>query len=544
MSPPASREAPTVPLYTPDQVRDADQRAFDRGVTPAALMEQAAGHLARGIVALAGHGYGLRVAVLAGKGNNGGDGVAAARRLRDAGAQAVVHLVGGEEGLGDQGRDQLRRWRATGGRVVDGLDDVDATLSRADVAVDCLLGTGASGAPRGAVGEAVAALGRVGRPTVACDLPTGVDADTGRVPGDAVRADLTVTLGAHKRGLWLWPARGHCGRLVLGDLGLDDDLADPVARALGAAEVGRIAPPSSPSSHKRSRGVVLVVAGSPDMSGAAGLVARGAMAAGAGLVTVATPSLARHLVAPTIPEAMTLAIDDDDPDAAFEKITGALGGVDTLAIGPGLGHDEKAVALVRRLVAEVDLPMVLDADGINAFRHEGAALTERKAGFVALTPHAKEFGRLVGASGHEVWASRVTRVPNAAAEWGVTIVAKGPGSMIAAPDGRVWINPTGDAALATGGTGDVLTGMTAALVAQRPEPESVAAAVWLHGAAGEAAGRRRTPRPVTALDVAAAVPDAWRRVTRPGSTGDARATTARTTAPTTAPTADAPATGP
>jgi ADP-dependent NAD(P)H-hydrate dehydratase / NAD(P)H-hydrate epimerase len=503
-----------VPLFTPEQVREADQHAFSRGVPPDALMERAAGHLARGVVGLAGRGYGLRVAIHAGKGNNGGDGVAAARRLREAGAQAVVHLVAGEEGLGELGVAQLRRWRALGGRVV---EDAAAGLDGADVAVDCLLGTGASGAPRGAVGDAVAAINSAGLPTVACDLPTGVDADTGRVPGAAIRADLTVTLGAHKRGLWLWPARGHCGKLVLGPLGLEQDLGEPVAQVLGADEVRRIAPPSAPTSHKRTRGVVLVVAGSDDMSGAAVLVARGALAAGAGLVTVATSALARHFVAPNVPEAMTTAIDRDDPDAAFASLAARLDGFDAVAIGPGLGHDDPTVHLVRRLVAETDVPMVLDADGINAFRHDGDALGRRAGSFLALTPHAQEFGRLVGASGHEVWGTRVTRVPDAAAAWNVTIAAKGPGTLVAAPDGRVWINDTGDAALATGGTGDVLTGITATLVAQRPEPESVAAGVWLHGVAGRVAGRRRTPRPVTAMDVAEAMSEAFRVVeTAPG----------------------------
>ena len=474
-------------------------------------MERAAGHLARAIVGVAGYGYGLRVAVLAGKGNNGGDGIAAARRLRDAGAQALVCLVAGEEGLGGLGAQQLQRWRAIGGRVV---TSVDQALAAGDVAVDCLLGTGATGAPRGAIADAITLLDSARLVTVACDLPTGVDADTGRVPGAAVQADLTVTLGAHKRGLWLWPARGHCGRLVIGDLGFAEEptlLDDPVARVLGAEEVARIAPPSPPSSHKRSRGVVLVVAGSANMSGAAALVARGAMAAGAGLVTVATSPLARQFITPIIPEAMTLPLEDD-ADAAFDTITGALDGVDALAVGPGFGHDDTAVELIRRLVREVEVSLVLDADGINVFRHDGDLLSERAGSFLVLTPHAKEFGRLIGASGHEVWSSRVTRVPQAARDWNATIVAKGPGSMIAAPDGRVWINPTGSAALATGGTGDVLTGMTAALVAQRPEPESVAAAVWLHGAAGDAAEERRTVRPVTALDVAASVDEALRGI--------------------------------
>ena len=504
--------ATTVPLFTPEQVRTADQRSFESGVTAEALMERAAGHLVRGITGLAGYGYGLRVTVLAGKGNNGGDGLAAARRLRDAGAQATVCLVSGEDGLGELGKLQLARWQTVGGRLVGSAAEALAT---ADVAVDCLLGTGASGAPRGAIADAITALDAADIPTVACDLPTGVDADTGRVPGQAVQADLTVTLGAHKRGLWLWPARGHCGRLVLGDLGFLTEaglLDEPAALALGSADVARLAPPSPPSSHKRSRGVVLVVAGSPNMSGAAVLVARGAMAAGAGLVTVATSQVSRSIVAPTIPEAMTLALDEQDPDGSFDAITGALGGVDCVAVGPGLGHDEAAVTLVRRLVREVDLPIVLDADGINAFRHDGDALADRASDMLVLTPHAKEFGRLVDASGHEVWGSRVARVPDAARRWDATIVAKGPGSLTAAPDGRVWINPTGSAALATGGTGDVLTGMTAALIAQRAESESVAAAVWLHGAAGHIAGTRRTVRPATALDVAESVGEAFREV--------------------------------
>jgi NAD(P)H-hydrate epimerase len=232
------------------------------------------------------------------------------------------------------------------------------------------------------------------------------------------------------------------------------------------------------------------------------------MAAGAGLVTVATAD--PDLVTATVPEALTARVDPRDPGAAFDTLADALQGADALAVGPGLGHRGPTPELVRRIVREVDLPLVLDADGLNAYRDDGDALADHAAPLLAVTPHAREFARLVGSSGHGVWAQRTALVPERAKAWNAVVVAKGPGSMIGAPDGRVWINPTASAALSTGGTGDVLTGITATLLAQRAEPDSVAAAVYLHGLAGEQAALRRSTRSVTALDVAAAVPDALR----------------------------------
>ncbi|MGH8930131.1 MAG: NAD(P)H-hydrate dehydratase [Egibacteraceae bacterium] len=498
-----------IPLFAPSQVRAMDDRAYRRGVAPEALMDRAAGHLARGVLRLAGRGYGLRVGILAGKGNNGGDGIAAGRRLLDAGAAPVVYLAQGKRALGEDGARELRAYRAAGGRLA---GSAEAALDGADVAVDCLLGTGASGEPRAPYREVIETLrARAGLPVVACDIPSGVDADTGRVPGIAVRADLTVTLGAHKRGLWLSPARSYCGELMLGELDTYDAEEDePAAQVLEGAEIATLVPPAPPEGHKRTRGVVVVLAGSPGMAGAAILAARGAFALGAGLVTVVTGD--PDLVTAAVPEALTARIDLEDPSAAFEVLASRLEGADALAVGPGLGHGEDAASLVRRIVREVDVPTVLDADGINAFRHDGDALADHAAGLLTLTPHAREFARLIGSSGHGVWGQRVTVVPEKAKSWGVVLVAKGPGTMIGAPDGRVWVNPTGSVALATGGTGDVLTGMTATLVAQRPEPESAAAAVWLHGAAGEAAQGKLTARPVTALDVAAAVPDVLSRL--------------------------------
>jgi ADP-dependent NAD(P)H-hydrate dehydratase / NAD(P)H-hydrate epimerase len=502
-----------IPLFTPRQVRAMDQRAFASGITMAALMERAAGHLARATQATAGRGYGLRVAILCGKGNNGGDGLAAARRLLDVGAQPTVVLVEGAGTARGLAAEQLRRWRAAGGRLADRAGDA---LAGADVAVDCLLGTGASGVPRPPYDAAITALNAFDGPVVACDLPSGVDADTGEVPAEAVRAEVTVTLGACKRGLALWPARGHVGRLILGDLGILTPDDQPVARILEAADAAALVPPPPDDSEKRSRGVVVALAGAPGMAGAAVMVARGAMVAGAGLVTAATGD--PDVMTTAVPEALTAQVNPGDPEEAFRVIASHLEYADALAVGPGLGRAESTAALVHRLVREVDVPVVLDADGLNVFRHQGDALAEHAAPLLVLTPHVRELARLVGsnaAAGEpDPWSARATLVPEKARAWNAVIVAKGPGTMTAAPDGRVWVNPTGGAALASGGTGDVLTGMIATLVAQRPVAESVAAGVYLHGLAGEEAAKRRGPRSVSALDVSAAVPDALRVLDR------------------------------
>ncbi|MPZ72345.1 MAG: NAD(P)H-hydrate dehydratase [Nitriliruptorales bacterium] len=499
-----------IPLYTPAQVRGMDERAVASGTPSLVLMERAAGHLARAVVAAGERRYGLRALFLCGKGNNGGDGLAAARRLLAWGADARVHLVAGEDGLSHDTGVQLARYRAAGGRLV-----AVPSWDGADVIVDCLLGTGSSGAPRepyASVVEGVNARGDRRVAVVACDLPSGVDADTGQVEGVAVGADVTVSLGAHKRGLWLWPARGYCGDLSVADIGIttsgDEDTPAPAAWVLEDADVRAAVPPAAAAVDKRGRGVVLVVAGSPGMSGAAIMVARGALAMGVGLLTVATPQHTRDVVASAVPEAMTVALPDD-PAAAFDEIAARLDGVGALAVGPGLGHDEPTVALVRRLVRDCEVDTVLDADGLNAFRGEGDALAERRQGHrLVCTPHAREFARLLGKDEGEVWPDRVNTLAEAARRWRAEVVAKGPGTIIQSPQGKTLINGTGTAALATGGTGDVLTGMIASATAGNPQPHAAAAAVHIHGLAGRIAAARLTARSVAALDVAAAIPAA------------------------------------
>jgi ADP-dependent NAD(P)H-hydrate dehydratase / NAD(P)H-hydrate epimerase len=499
-------------LYRPEQVRAMDERTIAAGTPSLTLMERAAGHLARAVRTAGGRTYGLRVLVVCGKGNNGGDGIAAARRLRAAGADARVHLLAGDTELSTDAAEQLRRYRAAGGREVTSL----SAWGNVDVVVDCLLGTGSSGPLRGPYAAAVATineLGSGGATVVACDLPTGVDADTGQVDGAAVRADLTVSLGAHKRGLWLSPARQCCGELMVADIGIirAGEVAEPdtpAAAVLSDADIREILPQTGPGADKRGRGVILVLAGSPGMSGAPTMVARGALATGVGLLTVATSQRVRDIVAPTVPEALTLGLPDDDPDAAFALVAERAQEVDVLAIGPGLGHDDAVAALVRRLVREVDAPIVLDADGLNVYRGDGDALADHATAQLVCTPHAREFARLLGKDADDVWPNRIVTVAEAARRWRATVVAKGPGTIIESPAGRTWINATGTSALATGGTGDVLTGMIASALASGAQPAAVAAAVHVHGLAGQIAAARGTPRSVSAMDVAAAIPAA------------------------------------
>ncbi len=522
VAPPTARPATrqpraSLPLLDGAQAAAGDEAAVEAGASWAGLMWTAAGHLARGVVAAAGgRGSGLNVVVLVGKGNNGGDGWAAARRLaREHGAACTVVAVDGTEvDLSDEAAANRSAWLAAGGRTVTGTDHLDAVLASADVAVDALLGTGSHGAPRGAAGEGVDALVRAaqdGTTVVACDLPSGVDADDGAVAATAVRADVTVTFGALKRGLLLHPGAVHAGRILVGSLGAAyDAYAATASRWSALTPVGAAPVSYGPAVDKRARGLVLAVAGAVGTSGAAALAATGALTAGAGLVTVATPTPVRSEVAARTDAGVMVrglpvtAEDDLDPGAIhalppLPEVPGAVVAGPGLGVGPGV---QQLVAALRRQASR----LVLDADALNVHRDDPGALAEHR-GTLVLTPHERELARIGGGDdGGDAAARRTTRVPELAAALDATIVAKGPGTLIAAPDGRVWVTPVGGPALGSGGTGDVLAGVLGAAVATAEDvPSAVARAVWWHAAAGMLAGADRAGR-ATATDVLAALP--------------------------------------
>ena len=481
------------------------------GDTWTGLMGRAAGHLARGIVQHAGRAYGLKVAIVVGKGDNGGDGWAAAPRLEAAGAQVHVVAIDGVDTEVSEATGGFRdAWRRGGGRTSDGPADLPAVLAWCDVAVDAVLGTGATGAPRGPAADAVAALARLGDrgvPIVACDVPSGVSADDGSIAAEAVRADLTVTFGARKRGLVLHPGAAHAGRVVVGDLGPGYDPGPSAWAALTAA--GAAAPALPAAADKRARGVVLVVAGAVGTGGAAALCATGALRAGAGLVTAAVPDAVRvEVAARTDAGIMVRGVASTDDGAVAEAAElPDLAGVDAVVAGPGLGHGPGVAAAVERL--RHDAPrLVLDADALNVHRDAPATLADH-TGDLVLTPHERELARIGGGDdGPDAWAKRVDRVPELAARYRATVVAKGPGTLVAAPDGRVWVCPHGGPSLGSGGTGDVLAGVIAAAIAGADDvPLAVARAVWWHAVAGTRAGVTRAGRG-TATDLLDALPGA------------------------------------
>ena len=500
-------------LLDASQAAAGDEAAVAAGDTWAGLMARAAGHLTRGVVRAAGRQAGLRVVLVVGKGNNGGDGWAAARRLHDLGsACTVASVVPTDVEVSDEAGAHRSAWLASGGRVVVGPEEVARVVDGpdVDVVVDCLLGTGISGAPRGDVGRACAAI-NTARDThrtlvVACDVPSGVASDTGAAPGDAVRADATVTLGGMKRGLALHPGTAHAGRVTVGSLGArfappeqgDDGITwRLVGAGDGAPEgVGDVA------ADKRSRGSVMVVAGSVGAAGAAILATRGALWSGAGLTTLATPAHVQRVIAPVVPSAMTLPLrhvgQHVGPDAVDQL---DLSGIDAVAAGPGLGPTDGTRAVVDHLRAHAPR-LVLDADAINVYRDDPDTLADH-GGALVLTPHERELARIGGGDdGRDAWAHRVERVPQLAERFGAVIVAKGPRTIVAGPHGACWVVPVGGPELGTGGTGDVLAGVVAAAITSVPVDDpaaltaAVARAVFWEGFTGAwlAAGR---PDPAT-----------------------------------------------
>jgi len=476
-----------LPLLDAKAAEAGDAAAVEAGDSWYGLMSRAAGHLARGVVELADGAYGRRVCLVVGKGNNGGDGWAVAPRLADLGAEPWVVSAGPLDAeLSDEATAFRTAWLQRRGRTGT-HDDLAAALDWADVAVDCLLGTGFTGAPRGQVGDAVAALaagGRAGLPVVACDIPSGVECDTGRVAHVAVRADMTVTFGGMKRGLVLHPGAVYAGRIVVGDLGPDYDAPAGTWRALRAVEAA--VPDLAANADKRARGTVLAVAGSVGAAGAATLCAGAALAGGAGLVTLAIPNAVQQQTAPVVPSAMTRPLADDGTHLADDAVDDLddVADFDAVVAGPGLGHPAGVRVVVDHLRA-VAGRLVLDADALNVYRDDPLTLTDH-AGALVLTPHAGELARIGGGDdAADAWDHRVERVPALAREYGATIVAKGPGTIVAAPDGRVWVTPVGGPELGVGGTGDVLSGLIAATMARSDDvPLAVARAVWWHGFAG------------------------------------------------------------
>jgi len=512
-------------------MREVERRAIEeRGVPGRVLMENAGKAVADLIRRAVAEPGGATAIIFSGKGNNGGDGFVTARHLAQWGMAAHVVLAGRAADIAGDAHYHLSAARDAGvpvEEIVEALHPAarDALLARAgsvDVLVDALLGTGVRGEITGVVGELIDLINdsrQAGRTfVVAVDAPSGIDADTGAVCGRAVSADYTITMGLPKLGLVVGEGIAHTGQLTIADIGFPPQViaeADSEAELIERAWADSVLPRRRPDAHKGDFGRVAVIAGSVGMTGAAALCSVAALRMGAGLVTLGVPASLNDILEVKVTEVMTRPLPETPARTlslgAREAALRLAHEGDVVVMGPGLSRHQETVALVRDLVSAIERPLVLDADGLNALAGDPSPLKARRAPTVC-TPHPGEMGRLLGMSADQVQRDRLRVCRRAAADLRCVMVLKGARSIIAHPDGDARISPTGNPGMASGGTGDVLTGMIGGLLAQGAAAfDAASAAVFFHGLAGDHAAESRTEPCLIASDLLEFLPSALRQ---------------------------------
>jgi len=510
------------------QMRDADRFTIEEiGISSLVLMENAGRQVVAAMEAAYQSRLNGRVAVLCGRGNNGGDGFVVARTLLQRGIEASVFVIGALAEVRGDAKTNLEILGRLGVTVVEINDEQSwelhfSEISQCTLIVDAIFGTGLKSALGGMMETIVADVNASAIPIVSIDLPSGLSADTPHVIGDCIDASMTVTLAAPKLPLVLPPGEEHAGDVVIADIGIPQDVIDNVEgqhiELLTPEQLRDLIEPRAADSHKGDFGRVTIVAGSRGKTGAAHLSAEGALRSGAGLVTVATPCSVLPIVASMAPEYMTEPLEESAEGTISSGCVERLLELkqDVIACGPGLGRSAAVGAFVRSLLDRAAVPLVLDADAITVLAEDPGRLVGREERDVIITPHPGEMARLIGSSIDEVQANRIDVATDFATTHRVYVVLKGHRTVIATPDGHVFINPTGNAGMATGGTGDVLTGMIAAWLAQLLDAEAACRlAVFLHGAAGDLAEADEGQVSMTATDVIAHLGDALNRLRNP-----------------------------
>ncbi len=515
------------------QMREADRRTIDEiGIPSVVLMENAGRQAVAAMEAAFDNLSSSRVGVLCGLGNNGGDGFVVARTLVQRGVETSVFLLGSVGEVRGDARSNLEILGRIGLTVVELTSAEDwelhfSEISECDLLVDAILGTGFHGHLSGLLETVVADVNDLGVSVVSIDLPTGLSADSHEVEGDAIEASMTVTLAAPKVALVLPPADAHAGDLVIADIGIPlpvlDEVDGPYLELLTRERMRELVPARAAESHKGDFGRVLIVAGSTGKTGAAHLAALGALRSGAGLVTIATPRSSLPVLASMTAEYMTEALEETPAGtidyAAVERVLEMK--TDVIAIGPGLGQEPSTSAFVQAIVERSGVPIVVDADALNAFAEEPERLIGRDGVDIIITPHPGEMARLTSTTIEAVQRHRLNAARDFATGHKLHVVLKGHRTVIAGPENRAFINLTGNPGMATGGTGDVLTGMVAAWFAQLLDAEAACKiAVYLHGAAGDLAEADEGEVSLVATDLVARISDAIleltsRRKTRP-----------------------------
>lgn len=509
-------------IVTRPQMQWLDHTTMTEAHIPGlALMEHAGSGVVDQMERVFGPSAGRMVTILCGKGNNGGDGFVVARLLKRKRVRIQVVLLATPSDLTGDAKTMYRRLVKIAGTAVvqacPSKERIQALLRASDLIVDALLGTGLSSPVTGPYLAAIEAVNDAVVPVIAVDLPSGIDADTGAILGAAVRASLTVTFGLPKLGLYLGPGIDHAGTVRIVDIGIPHSLVERVdsrIRLLTAEEIRRLLPRRTASSHKGTYGHAGIIAGSVGKTGAAALAAKAALRTGAGLVTVATPASANAALEAKLLEAMTVPMPETDVKtlarSGFDLLLSFINERSAVAIGPGLTTHPETVNLVQALIPRLEKPSVLDADALNALAGHTALLSGCKVAPI-LTPHPGEMARLDedAASSQSVNADRIGTASRFAQRYGVVLVLKGARTVVAGPDGRTAICPTGNPGMATAGTGDVLTGIITGLLAQRLHAwDAACGGVYLHGLAGDLAAADFGQAGMTAGDLLERIPHA------------------------------------
>ncbi len=511
----------------PDEMAALDRAAMHSGIPSLQLMERAGKHVAEQARDMVGLCAGKRVVVVAGRGNNGGDGLVAARYLSSWGAETLTVILGEASGLRPDAAVNHRRLVEAGCEVA-GVEDGLPRLAgeRFDLAIDAVFGIGFHGKAEGEHARAIEAINGGGAPVLAVDVPSGMDAATGSVEGPAVRAARTVTFAWPKVGHYLFPGAELVGELVVVDIGIPESLLEAAVKSdivtTEEAEVAAMLPRRRPDAHKGECGRLLVVAGSEGMTGAAALCARSAMRAGAGVVTLGIPRSLNPVMEVKLTEVMTLPLPEQDghlAEEALEVVLERLDGYDALALGPGLGTAASTARVVGELLRRARKPLVLDADGINCAAAQPGALEEREWPTL-ITPHPGELGRLLGMEAREVQRSRLQCAARAAEMFGCAVALKGAYSLIASPRESLHINPFALPAMATAGSGDVLTGCAAAFLSQGLDPGRAGiCGVYVHARAAELAANMTGAVGMLAGDIVSHLPLALTGLCKEGERG-------------------------
>jgi ADP-dependent NAD(P)H-hydrate dehydratase / NAD(P)H-hydrate epimerase len=498
------------------------------GIPSLTLMEHAGASVAEFMRQRFAHLERRRTIVLCGKGSNGGDGFVVARKLQEMGGKPSVYLFADPDQMRGDAAENRKRWVESGGELhvairANEFASVKAAVGDAAIIVDALLGTGTRGRVEGLLRQAIEVVNsrRQEQAAIAVDIPSGASADTGEVPTVAVQADCTVTFTAPKIGMLYGKTNQCCGQLLVRGIGspweLIEEIGKGTVRWSEPREFPEFAIPRKPQGHKGDYGHALIVAGSVGKSGAAVLASRAALRAGAGLVTVATPEQVLPIVAANTPEVMTEPLRATEAGSISLRnmdhgyFDSLLKGKKVLAMGPGLSAHRETQEFVHAVARERTVPMVLDADGLNAFAGHAADL-ENSQGMLALTPHPGEMARLLGSTTIDVQARRMEVAIQAAADWNCCVILKGHQTIAALPNGSAWVNSTGNPGMGTGGTGDVLTGMLAGLTAQYGTAAwgtVLSFGVYLHGLAGDLAYADNGEAPLIAGDVVRYIPQAY-----------------------------------